>query len=148
MYGFWLFIHLSGLCVWLGSLVAVGILLSAMKKQIHSADVGALVKKTVRTFNFLTHPSAFLVLISGVLMLLQMGIGSDKPFWMIYMERVGGMVILLFIIVISIMGRRLVKRISSGGVQSASSSISSYVTGLAVSSALVFSIIFVVSGKY
>ncbi|MDF2716175.1 MAG: hypothetical protein K0R28_3100 [Paenibacillus sp.] len=148
MYGFWLFIHLSGLCVWLGSLVAVGILLSAMKKQIHSADVGALVKKTVRTFNLLTHPSAFLVLVSGVLMLLQMGLGSDKPFWMIYMERVGGMVILLFIVVISMMGRRLVKRLSGNVAHATSSSITSYVTGLAVSSVLVLSIIFVVSGKY
>ncbi|RKN85229.1 hypothetical protein [Paenibacillus ginsengarvi] len=150
MFSFWLFIHLAGLCIWLGSIVAVAFLLVAMKKQLHSADVSALVRRTVRTFNMLTHPSAFLVLISGVLMIVEMGLGSDKPFWMTYMERVGGMIILLFIIAISIMGKRLMKRISGGTSQAvaASSSLSTYVTGLALSSVLVLSVIFVVSGKY
>ncbi|MDF2661905.1 MAG: hypothetical protein K0Q94_4696 [Paenibacillus sp.] len=148
MYGFMLFIHLTGLSIWLGSLVAVAILLTAMKKMLPSADVSGIVRKTVRTFNLLTHPSAFLVLISGVFMILEMGLGSDKPFWLIYMERGGGMIVLLFIIVISIMGRRLMKRIAGGDVQAASSSISSYVTGLSLSTVLVLSVVFVVSGKF
>lgn len=148
MYGFWLFIHFTGLSIWLGSLVAVAILLMAMRKQLHSADIGALVKKTVRTFNLLTHPSAFLVLISGVFMILKLGMESDKPFWLIYMERGGGMIILLFIIVISIMGRRLMKRISGNNSASASTSINSYVSGLTVSIVAVLSVVFVVSGKF
>ena len=149
MYGFYLFIHLLALSVWLGSIVAVAVMLASMKRQLQSVEVSGLARKTVRIFNMLTHPSAFLVLMSGGLMMIEAGMSSDKPFWLAYMERVGGMTILLFIVVISIMGKRLVKRIiaENDNPLAAMKSVTSYVTGLTVSSALVMSVIFMVSVK-
>jgi hypothetical protein len=149
MFGFMLFLHLAGFSVWLGSIVTIAILLLAIKKQIDS-DVGrSLVKKMIGIFNMLTHPSSFIVLVSGIVMIVKWGSSeTGKPFWLNYMEQVGGMVVLLFIIVLSILGRRVMKRIAGANIQLASSGISFYVTGMLVTTMLILSIVFVVAGKY
>jgi putative copper export protein len=149
MFGFMLFLHLAGISVWLGSIVTIAILLLVIKKQIDS-DVGrSLVKKMIGIFNMLTHPSSFIVLVSGIVMIVKLGSSeTGKPFWLNYMEQVGGMVVLLFIIVLSILGRRVMKRIAGANIQLASSGISFYVTGMLVTTLLILSVVFVVAGKY
>jgi putative copper export protein len=149
MFGFMLFLHLAGISVWLGSIVTIAILLLVIKKQIDS-DVGrSLVKKIIEIFNMLTHPSSYIVLVSGILMVIKLGSSeTGKPFWLNYMEQVGGMVVLHFIIVLSILGRKVMKRIAGANIQLASSGISFYVTGMLVTTLLILSVVFVVAGKY
>jgi len=109
--GFMLFLHLSGLAIWVGSMVMVAFMLTAIRRQPAMAGASVMVPRMLRTFNVLTHPSAFIVLISGVVMIIDMGfLGQQKPFWLSFMEQGGGMVILLSIILLSIMGKRVVKR--------------------------------------
>ncbi|KIL42223.1 hypothetical protein SD70_01345 [Gordoniibacillus kamchatkensis] len=149
MFGVFLFLHLAGLSIWVGSIAAIAVMLVLMKKQLESKAVGALAQRTVRTFNMITHPSSFLVLISGVLMLVGMGMTheSDKPFWMHYMEKAGGTFILLFIIVISILGKKLVKKLIAGNERDAAAGINKYVYGMTVSLAFILSVVYVVSAK-
>lgn len=150
MFGLLLFLHLIGLSIWLGSIVAIAILLLWIKKQMNSTLVGSLVQKIIKTFNLLTHPSSFIILVTGILMLVKQGITKDGggPFWMSYMQQVGAMTILLFIIIFSILGKRLVKRIAAANYQAADSSLTTYVTGLFITMAVILSVLFVVANKY
>ncbi len=45
-------------------------------------------------------------------MLFELGFGSDRPFWLTFMERFGSIVILLSIILISIQGSKIKKVIN------------------------------------
>lgn len=156
MFGFLLFLHLFGMAVWLGSLVAIGIMLLLLKPQLGTEAGNGLLRKTVKAFNILTHPSAFVVLASGGFMIMKLGLGDgDKPFWMVYMERGGGMVILLSIIGLSLLGRRLLKKLASsntavvhdaGGARPAAS-VSRFAASMFVTAILVVSVVFVVSAK-
>ncbi|TBL80379.1 hypothetical protein EYB31_08155 [Paenibacillus thalictri] len=148
MYGLLLFFHLTGLSIWLGSLVAVIVMLTMMKKHIASPEIGQLAQKTVKIFNFLTHPSSFVVLISGVLLIVDMGlIRSAKPFWMHYMEEVGGMFILLFIVLLSILGKKLVVKLTAGDQLDIRSGMARYLSGMMVSVVCVLSVVFIVAVK-
>lgn len=155
MFGFLLFLHLSGMAVWLGSLIAVGIMLIMLGRQLHSEESRVLVRKIVKAFNLLTHPSSFIVLLSGGLMIMKMGLGDDKPFWMVYMERGGGMIILLSIVVLSILGRKMLKKLSAAsttGTAASTVSVPSAITSrfaasMFVTAFLVVSVVYVVSTK-
>lgn len=150
MFGLLLFFHLTGLSVWLGSSIAIAILLLLIKKQINSTVVGSLVQKMIKTFNLLTDPSSFIILVTGILMLVSQGITKDGggPFWMSYMQQVGAMAIILFIIIFSVMGRKIVKRIAGANYQAATLGISTYVTGLFITIAIILSVLYVVANKF
>jgi len=117
---------------------------------LNSTLVGSLVQKIIKTFNLLTHPSSFIILVTGILMLVKQGITKDGggPFWMSYMQQVGAMTILLFIIIFSILGKRLVKRIAAANYQAADFSLKTYVTGLFITMVVILSVVFVVANKY
>lgn len=112
MYGFAYFLHIAGLAVWLGSLIGLGMLLQFIAKNQDMDKTNRLANHIVRLVNRLMHPSAFLVLLSGGYMLFELGYGRDHPFWLIFMERFGSIVILLSIILISIQGSKIKKVIN------------------------------------
>src|SRR5690348_16093340 len=100
MTSFLLFIHLSALAVWVGSLATVAILLLSIRKQFGSPDIRGVAKRTIRTFNRVTHPSAFLILVSGLWMFFRSNVSeSDVPFWLHYMREGGSLLILIAILV-------------------------------------------------
>jgi putative copper export protein len=160
MAGFLLFIHLSSLAVWVGSLVTVAILLLSMKKQFGSPDVRGIAKRTIRTFNRITHPSAFLVLVSGLGLFFNAKIEEkDVPFWLHYMREGGSVLILLAIIVLSIRGRKVINHLTAVGdtasvknedavLTAPKSAASRYAASMLVAIVLILSIIFVVSYKF
>lgn len=150
-----LFIHLSGLAIWFGSIVAIGLMLFSFRRDIRSEEARNMVRKAVKLFNRLTHPSSFLVLLSGGLMIMDRWKDTNHPFWLSFMERVGGTVILLSIIVMTIVGRKLIKRLdAAGGVKPVSVGagagaamvrLNSYLSTMTVAGLGVLAVIFVVS---
>ncbi|WP_058302470.1 hypothetical protein [Gorillibacterium timonense] len=111
MSDFMLFLHFIGLAVWLGSLVMVAVLLTLLKKQVGEGEQ-KIVRTVIRVFNMLSHPAAFLVLISGFGMLgMDSGHeGKGMPFWLTYMRDVGTTIIVLSMIVLSILGTKVVNK--------------------------------------
>lgn len=143
MYGTMLFVHLIGLIAWLGGWLAIiGMLL--LNRQSSSADTHHLAARAVRIFSWIAYPSAFLVLISGVYMIVQLGL-DDKPIWLIVMERGGGMVILLSLLIPTLMGRKVIRRLSAS--QAAPVRYSGYVSTLSILMVVVAAIVLIVSMK-
>jgi len=149
MYGLLLFLHLGGLAVWLGSVVASAFMLLAMQKNIQSADVAGIAQKTIKVYNRITHPSAFLVLLSGILMLVDIGMDQHEffDFWLLFMEQAGSLIILAFIIAMSIIGKKTVKRIASGDADAARKGIRTFVTATFILVAAILVVIYVVAAK-
>lgn len=151
MYGFMLFLHLGGLAIWLGSIFTVAMLLISLSKNIQSADVSAIGARTIKIFNRITHPSSFIVLLSGIIMLMNLGMENHDnfPFWLKFMEMAGSMVILVFIILLSIMGKKTMKRIQNATAEPAAAqkSIRTFVTTALIFVVLVLVVVFVVSAK-
>src|SRR5690625_1835383 len=103
MFSFWLFTHFIGFAIWGGALIAVTCILFMMKRHLGSVELSTIVKKITRIVNILVHPSAFLVLVSGIFMIISFNFGdAGKPFYMEFMERVGGVAVLFTVIGISL----------------------------------------------
>jgi len=153
MFKYWLFLHFAGVSIWTGSLLAVTIILIMMKKHLGSKELSTIVKKLTKIVNTLVHPSAFFVLLSGIFMIIAMNFGdSPKPFYLDFMERIGGVTVLFTIIAVSIFGRRVVKKFNllekEGSVITHPRSINTYITSMLLSVLLVFVVIFVVSFRF
>ncbi len=152
MFKAWLFLHLTGISIWAGSILAVIFILAMMKKHLGSKELSNIVKKIIRIINILVHPSAFIVLLSGIFMIVSMGLGADKPFWLNFMEKFGSMVILFSIIAISLAGRALAKKLS--GTEKGESTINAlvslkgYLTVMSMSVVSVFSTILIVAFRF
>ncbi|MDQ6419471.1 hypothetical protein RB620_08505 [Paenibacillus sp. LHD-117] len=144
-YGLLLFSHLAGLMVWAGAILAVIMMLAMLKGQLGKPEANALSVRIVSTFSRLAHPASVVVLASGVIMIVRMGLSSDKPFWLDLMEKGGGTVILLFLIVAGVMGGKLKKRLTAqpGGTVA----LTGYLTTMAVALTAILAIVLVVSLK-
>jgi len=149
MYGFFTFLHMMGFIIWLGLLIALGIILPVLKEQLDTEVGQKIVLKIIRTFNNMTHLSAVIVLISGIYRVVQMNYGSTKPFWLNYMEMAGGMIVLLGILLLAFLGRRVTKPLSSKKVAPdidvVGKRLSLYVTAVVLVMMLVLSVVIVVS---
>ena len=153
MFKMWLFLHLTGISIWVGSLLAVVIILAMMKRHLGSKELSTIVKKIIRIVNILVHPSALIVLLSGIFMIVMMNFGdAAKPFWLTFMERFGGGIILFTMIAVGFVGRSLVKKlraIETGDAEKHySPSFTSYIATITISTISVIAIIFVVSFRF
>jgi putative copper export protein len=152
MYGLLLFLHIGSVAIWVGSIIMVVILLSMLKKDLQSPKVAELTGKTIKVFNRVTHPSSFLVLLTGVFMLMSdtwgMANHDSFPFWITFMEQAGSVVILVFIIAISIIGKKATKRLAAGDHAAALKSINTLVITALVLAIAALAVIYVVSGKF
>lgn len=126
MYQWMLFIHLIGLAAWFGVTLMGVVLLLSIRGKLAEASLSSVGQTIVKNINRITHPAAFLVLASGFYMVMQWD-RDGMPFWLAFMERVGGMVIILFIIILSILGVRLKKKLAHNDGAAAAKSIGTYV---------------------
>lgn len=147
LFGFLLFLHLTGLMVWLGALLAVVVILPMLDKQSGAvtAHFNPLASRIIRIFGMLSHPAAAIVLISGVFMIIDMDLGQDKPLWLEIMEKGGGTVILLALAWTGILGRKARKRLIAASGQAVT--LTGYRTATAGIMVLIVSIVLVVSLK-
>jgi hypothetical protein len=145
MFGWMLFLHLAGLAVWIGSTLALIVILTVMRSQLGSSEPGAIATKLIRTFSWLAHPSAVVVLGSGGYMIAKVWAGSDEPFWIGAMEKGGGTILLLAIIVTGIFGGRAKRAIqaSAGGAVR----MTGYLSTLYGAAVLVLAVMLIVSLK-
>jgi len=145
MYGFVLFLHLTGLFVWLGALMGTVITLGILKRTLGSEESNQTARRMIRTFNLLSHPASVVVLGSGVYLIVQLGMEGSKPVWLEVMEKGGGTIILAALFVTGIMGARAGKRLSSGGTDAQSLKLKGYVAALSAFMILIVSVMLVVS---
>ncbi|RKN84233.1 hypothetical protein [Paenibacillus ginsengarvi] len=145
MFGVYLFLHLTGLMIWLGALLAVVVMLVMMKKQLGEGASRLLANRIIRTFGLFAHPGAVVVLVSGVLMIIQMGLGSDKPLWLSLMEKGGGMIILLALVLTGILGKKARTRLNAASAGTVR--LSGYIATNAGFIVLIVSLVLVVSLK-
>ncbi|WP_409346060.1 hypothetical protein [Paenibacillus sp. MBLB4367] len=145
MFGFWLFLHLTGLAVWIGSLLAIVVMLQLLKKQLGSQESNTLAKRVMRVFSMFAHPASVIVLISGVIMIVQMDLGTDKPLWLDVMEKGGGTIILLALVLTGIVGSKAKKRLNDPHGKRVN--LSGYLTTLLGVMVLVVAVVLVASLK-
>lgn len=111
MYSAYYIFHIAGVAVWIGSFAAFGFLLRSLIKNNESLEKYTFVISRIRLWiNGGVIPSALIVLITGVLMILQFN-RENLPFYLIFMEQAGSLVILFTIIVVSVYSRILRKKL-------------------------------------
>lgn len=143
MYGFMLFLHLTGLFAWMGGLLVAIVMIGLLHKKLGSSqDSNLLARKSVSIFSYLAHPGAVLVLGSGVYLILQMGSGS-KPLWLDVMEKGGGMIALLSLIVSGILGGKVKKKLKAAQGQPVK--LTGYLTTMTAFMALILGVVLIVS---
>lgn len=112
-----LFVHIMSVAFWLGGTATLYVLYrKAMRLTPSESSAGiAVAHDTTRSvIKGILNPSALLVLLSGIGMLMQMGlVGQAKPFWLGFMEQFGGMVALISIALLTWQLRRLERAPSS-----------------------------------
>ena len=103
-----LFLHVTSIAVWLGSLVTL-YLLSRRALSPASPEALAVVYETTRTVvRRVINPSALAVLLTGIAMMVQLGmVGKQKVFWLAFMEQFGGMVALICVALLTWQVRKL-----------------------------------------
>lgn len=146
MYGWMFFIHLAGLAAWFGVTLMGLLMLLSVRGKLAESSYTSVAESIIRNINRVTHPAAFLVLLSGVIMIMQWN-RDGMPFWLSFMERGGGMVIILFMIVLSILGARLRKKLANSDATSAAKSIGTYSLWTAIFLILILIVTLVVSLK-
>lgn len=89
-----LFAHIMSVAFWLGGTATLYVL---YRKSLRLSDGISVAYDTTRSvIKGILNPSALLVLLTGIGMLMQMGlVGSSKPFWLAFMEQFGGIVALI-----------------------------------------------------
>ena len=91
-----LFVHIASVAFWLGGAAALYVLYRKTLR-LSPSDGAAVAYAAARSVIMgILNPSALLVLLTGIGMLMQMGLaGRAKPFWLAFMEQFGGMVALI-----------------------------------------------------
>ncbi|GFR38059.1 hypothetical protein PRECH8_13550 [Insulibacter thermoxylanivorax] len=127
MYNWMFFIHLASLATWFGVTLMGMIMLLSVKSKLaeNHASLSSVTLSVLRNINRITHPAAFLVLASGLYMIMQWN-RDGMPFWLAFMEQAGGLVIILFMILLSIFGARMKKSLAGSNGAAAAKSISIY----------------------
>ncbi|HLS89224.1 MAG TPA: hypothetical protein VK008_06320 [Sphingobacteriaceae bacterium] len=91
-----LFLHIASVAFWLGGIAALFVLYrkAAGKEWDNGRQLAYDTTKSV--VRGILNPSALTVLLTGIVMIIQMGLmGRAKPFWLAFMEQFGGLVALI-----------------------------------------------------
>lgn len=146
MFGWMLFLHFAGLFVWLGALLAQLVVLVIMRKQPASAENRAITGRVISAFGLLSHPGAIVVLISGVYMIVSVDWGSDKPLWLEIMEKGGGTIIVLTVVLTGLLGSKARKRLANAA-SGQHATLSGYRNAISIFIVLIVSVLLAVSLK-
>lgn len=91
-----LFLHISSVAFWLGGIAAMYVLYRKAAGKSWDNGQQLAYETTKSVVKGILNPSALLVLGTGIVMIMQLGLmGQSKPFWLGFMEQFGGMVALI-----------------------------------------------------
>lgn len=103
-----LFVHVASVAFWLGGTAALYVLYRKSMRLTSPEGMSMAYDTTRSVIKGILNPSALLVLLTGIGMLMQIGlVGQAKPFWLAFMEQFGGMVALISVGLLSWQMRRL-----------------------------------------
>ncbi len=106
------FLHLAGLAIWIGSMVVSVWLLVKIGRMEDRSNGKSLLQMMISLVKWLMNGAALVVLASGGGLIQSLGYHEiEKPLWITLMERGGGMIILLFLIIMTWMCNRAHKRL-------------------------------------
>ncbi len=104
------FIHIISLSLWLGALLVMLVLLNS--KKVTEQQTLAAIMLGSRVWGIL-QIAALAVFGSGLGLIIKMGLlGQSKPLWLKLMEEGGGAIALLFVILVTLMARKLRKAVN------------------------------------
>lgn len=109
-----LFLHVAGVATWFGALHILAIWLGRTAKAADGKTLAQTLQAVHRLNMRTLVPSAFIVLAAGMYMLSQLHGGADLPLWLLFKERFGSLLILVYIIGFTLYGRKLKSATSSG----------------------------------
>lgn len=108
MNGFFTFLHISGLAFWLETLIALVVIVSLVELWKLTQIEKKLITKIINMFNTIGQLSVIIGLISGIYKSIQINTGSEfRPFWLLYMEVIGGATLILSLIITTMMEHRI-----------------------------------------
>jgi putative membrane protein len=140
-----LFIHVVSVATWFGGLSMMAIWLrNAARGQ--SIDAQASLRAAHRANMTMLVPTAILALITGLYMLMSGGWGSDKPLWLLIKERFASTWILIYILLFSFVGGKLLKKAQAE--KDTEIAVKRYILWLNLSLAILTLIILVVTFKF
>lgn len=91
-----LFVHIASVAFLLGGTAALYVLYRRSLRAASPEGMAVAYGTARSVVKGILNPSALLVLLTGIGMLLQVGmLGKTKPFWLAFMEQFGGMVALI-----------------------------------------------------
>ncbi|BCU80447.1 hypothetical protein JIR001_02300 [Polycladomyces abyssicola] len=140
-----LFIHVVSVATWFGGLSMMAIWLrNAARGQ--SIDAQASLLAAHRANMTMLVPTAILALITGLYMLMSGDWGSDKPLWLLIKERFASTWILIYVLLFSFFGGKLLKKAQAE--KDTEIAVKRYILWLNLSLAILTLIILVVTFKF
>jgi putative membrane protein len=111
-----LFIHVVSVAAWFGGISMMAMYLRDATRSNNLETMSYALGKAQRWNLTMFIPTAVLVLLTGIYMLMQY---ANKPLWLLVKERFGSLFVVLFILLIAFYGRKLLSQVKAGGVDSA-----------------------------
>jgi hypothetical protein len=141
-----LFVHVFSVATWFG---ATTLMAMYLRNAIRSNDETNMVQSlsTAHRWNLtMMIPTSVLALITGLYMLMQYE--ENKPLWLLVKERLGSLFIVVFILIITLYGKKLLKSAKeSASNVTAASSLKRYIMILNTSVLVMLILIFFVTTK-
>jgi uncharacterized membrane protein len=141
-----LFIHVFSVATWFG---ATTLMAMYLRNAIRSNDETNMVQSlaTAHRWNLtMMIPTSVLALITGLYMLMQYE--ENKPLWLLVKERLGSLFIVVFILVITLYGKKLLKSAKdSVPNKTTATSLKRYIMILNISVLVMLILIFFVTTK-
>jgi putative copper export protein len=145
------FLHLTGLAVWIGSLVIIALLLFSLRSKAGAPGEHHLLLTIIRLVKWLVNVAALAVLVSGAGLIQSLGYKPmTEPLYVKLMEQGGGLILVSFLVLMTIWSNRIQKRLQSKTQAPAEATrhlLTRYSMGLSVFAVLSVCVLLVVSLK-
>jgi protoporphyrinogen IX oxidase len=141
------FLHVLFVATWFGGISMMAMVLRDATRSNNLDTMSRALNRAQRWNMGMFMPLAVLALITGIYMMMQ--VDGEMPLWLIVKERLGSVVVLLFILFVVIYGRKALNQVQTSGIESAKaqSIIKRYIMLLYISLLLMAVLIFFATVK-
>jgi protoporphyrinogen IX oxidase len=110
-----LFIHILFVATWFGGTSLMAMVLRDATRSNQLATMAHALEKVQHWNLTMFIPTAIVVLLSGIYLWLPY---AQKPLWLLVKERFGSLFIILFMLVVTFYGKKLLQQIKANGIDS------------------------------